>query len=34
MKRLSRATTAVDFISQATSGEMKKEKKQILICQT
>lgn len=27
MKRLSRATTAVDFISQATSGEMKKEKK-------
>ncbi len=26
MKRLSRATTAVDFISQATSGEMKKEK--------
>ena len=27
MKRLSRATTAADFISQATSGEMKKEKK-------
>ncbi|MGX2951201.1 hypothetical protein ACWIUA_09915 [Ursidibacter sp. B-7004-1] len=27
MKRLSRATTAADFISKATSGEMKKEKK-------
>ena len=27
MKGLSRATTAADFISKATSGEMKKEKK-------
>lgn len=27
MKALSRATTAADFISKATSGEMKKEKK-------
>lgn len=27
MKGLSRATTAANFISQATSGEMKKEKK-------
>lgn len=26
MKKLSRATTAADFISQATSGEMKQEK--------